>query len=207
MQPSYSNRVGTYFPLSVLSLNSSYFLRTFHRIFCPHNRSHYLRHKKCCAYQILDTRPPTLLTIPYSLGVQLPALGLRGVEAARLDINSKPVPINIANDLEKLYREMFSVNEFVTTFTNDVNQQEQEAERLVSRELLAKWVDGCPGFDKHSIFYDEDNANDYIDSKISDENKKEGNTSKNLGPNEENKYHPYLSRKVALDILFHLFLV
>jgi len=75
---------------------------------------------------------------------------------------------------------------------NDVNQQDAEAERLINRELMAKWAsemsESC-GFDSHDIFYDEERAKDY-----------EG------APKEENKYHVFLNKKVALEVLVHLFL-
>ncbi|KAH3767557.1 hypothetical protein Pelo_586 [Pelomyxa schiedti] len=122
------------------------------------------------------------------------SLGIRGAASASVDHNAphlSPEDIRIG---EELFRKRFSVAELARTVVDDVNQQSADADRVIDRAQLMKWA-GDPaqngGFDGNTIFYDEDNAKDYP-----------GGDSK---PNKENEYQPFLSVKVAVDLLSHLF--
>ena len=96
--------------------------------------------------------------------------------------------------IKDAFRRMFLIDELCDTLVSDVNQQSKDADRLINRDMLGKWAgdgDVNNGFNSHSIFYDEDNADAY----------------KDLGkPEEENMYQPFLNRQVALEVLKCLFL-
>jgi len=122
-------------------------------------------------------------------------LGLRGVKAAKMDKDAFTVdPRNIAV-LIKCYKRLFSIQDLLDAFISDVNQQEDDADRVVECNTLTKWAgDGelSNGFPGHSIFYDEDTPEAW---------------DKELGvPKEENKYKPFLNNEVALNLFVHLFL-
>jgi len=127
-----------------------------------------------------------------------PKLGLRGIKSAQLDNFCVPLEPHVTRELETMFKKLFSVSDLVNTIVSDINQQEAEAERLISREALAKWASEVgesnnqillPGFDSHGIFFDEERLKEYDGA-----------------PKEENKYQIYLNRKVALEILIRLFL-
>jgi len=124
-----------------------------------------------------------------------PILGLRGVKAAELDKDSFTVDKRNTKYLVKCFKRMFLVQELINTIITDVNQQADDAGRLVDFNSLTKWAGDEKqnhGFPGHSIFYDEDSANAW---------------PKDLGiPNEENKYKPFLNSDVVLNLLVHLFL-
>ena len=135
-------------------------------------------------------------------------LGLRGVAASATDPNAtmavdKPAVL-------RAFRERFSVDEVAAALVADVNQQSPDAERVIDRDALAKWAaataeattgqEGGGGgggsgavFDAHSIYYDDERACDFAQLTVSK-------------PNEANKYQPFLSPRVAMEILLLLFL-
>lgn len=120
-------------------------------------------------------------------------MGLRGVAAGKLDAHA-PGPLNKTQRqlICKRLLERFSMDEFARALMSDVNQQDAEAERVVSRDALTKWVgdEGTAlGFSPHDVFYDEDRAEEYDGSK----------------PREENEYQPFLSLRVAKSIIIRLF--
>lgn len=121
------------------------------------------------------------------------ALGLHGVEVARMDVNAPPQqeldPALIWHTFERL----FSIRELVEELIGDVNQQSAEAERTVSRDDLGRWAGNAAennGFESHSIFFEEE----YKKERYNDEE-----------PLEENAYQPFLWHDVALDIFMRLF--
>ena len=124
-----------------------------------------------------------------------PELGLRGVQSAQMDHCRFQVPAADTKVIVDVFRRMFTIDELCDTLVGDVNQQSKDADRLVSRDDLAKWAGNTEennGFNSHSIFYDEDAPDQY----------------KDLGkPLEENLYQPFLNRKVALEVLKALFIV
>jgi hypothetical protein len=89
---------------------------------------------------------------------------------------------------------MFHIQDLVYTIINDVNQQEADADRVLDIDSLAKWAGDANnnnGFPSHSIYYDENNADDWKDLGV---------------PTAENEYKPFLNQKVTVNILEHLFL-
>merc|ERR1712039_450841 len=116
-------------------------------------------------------------------------LGLRGTAAASSDPlrpqNAKPKKVAAA------FRAQFSLDPVVDAIIGDVNQQGAEVQRIVDRDLLAKWASqaaATSGFDAHSTYFDEGCAHEY-----------EGR------PADSEAYQPFLSRKVTLCMLVHLF--
>mmetsp|Transcript_46870 Transcript_46870/g.80657 ORF Transcript_46870/g.80657 Transcript_46870/m.80657 type:complete len:396 (-) Transcript_46870:179-1366(-) len=122
-------------------------------------------------------------------------VGLRGVAAAAQDHLASPLadPAQVEEALEQ-YRALFSAEDVALTLVRDVNQQDLNAERLIDRDTLAKWASeqAPPSFNAHSIFFNEESndEHDYLGEE----------------PREENTYHPFLSKQVALSILSLLFL-
>jgi len=117
-------------------------------------------------------------------------LGLRGLKAAQLDKDSFQVhPTNI-EILAEAFKRMFFIQDLINTIINDVNQQDEGADRLIEIASLTRWA-GDPnlnnGFNSYSILYDEDKADEY--PKVP-----------------ENPYMPFLNQKVTVDLLQHLFL-
>ena len=136
-------------------------------------------------------------------------LGLRGVAASATDPNAtmavdKPAVL-------RAFRERFSVDEVAAALVADVNQQSPDAERVIDRDALAKWAaataeattgqqgggggggGGAAVFDAHSIYYDDERAGDFANLTVSK-------------PNEANEFQPFLSPRVAMEILILLFL-
>ncbi len=120
-------------------------------------------------------------------------LGLRGVESAKLDHCMFALADADAAKVVAAFERMFVIDELCDLIVHDVNQQAVDADRLIDRDLLARWagnVDENGGFDSHAIFFDEDHAALY----------------KDLGkPRPENEYQPFLHRAVALQVLRALF--
>jgi len=133
------------------------------------------------------------ITSSYRVAVGV-ALGLRGVENARMDHCKFVVPEADCKKIIDVFQHMFLIDELCDLIVNDVNQQKKDADRLIDRDVLGRWAgnkDENGGFDSHSIFYDEDRPEAY----------------KDLGkPTEENMYQPFMNRSVALNVLKALFL-
>jgi len=122
-------------------------------------------------------------------------LGLRGVKAAKLDRDKITISDQQKEKLITSFKRLFSVSEIITVFIADVNQQNENSDRLINRESLMKWAgeENGNGFDAHSIYYDETQPERW---------------SSDLGkPDSKNIYYPFLCHSVALNILNQLFLV
>jgi len=122
------------------------------------------------------------------------SLGLRGVEAARADYLRQNFNSSQITEAEELFRSLFSVQEIVDSFVKDINQQDQNSERIIDRDTLTKWAAEASStdaqFDPHSIYYNEAAPGEYCME----------------APVEENIYQPFLSQKAALNIFRKLFL-
>lgn len=78
---------------------------------------------------------------------------------------------------------------FVGYLLADVNNQSKTAERLINRDVIFKWAEtNMSKTEAHRVFYDEERAGDY-----------EGQTPSK--PTEANKYQPFLSQKLLLQML------
>lgn len=119
---------------------------------------------------------------------------MRGVEGSGVDRNITMLSKGECRDVVQRFYRLFSVFEVIQTFVDDVNQQDEDNDRLISREDLLQWAGDETvnhGFDKFSVFYDELlDPSEYNDAK----------------PKEENEYQPFLTREVALDIFNKIFL-
>jgi len=118
-------------------------------------------------------------------------LGLRGVAAARSD-NNRPRYINRQSVLDA-FRQAFDVKEVADAIMGDVNQQGEDAQRVINRERLAKWAAEAARarggtFNPYIIYFDEDKAVEY-----------EGQ------PKPGSEYQPFLSRKTAMQVMLNLF--
>merc|ERR1712061_106276 len=69
-------------------------------------------------------------------------------------------------------------------FISDVNQQDENAERVIDRKLLTDFAMQAPDLDKYSIFFDEEKPSEYDGE-----------------PRKENVYQPFLNLAVALRLL------
>eukprot|EP00051_Salpingoeca_urceolata_P028292 m.486113 g.486113 ORF g.486113 m.486113 type:complete len:447 (+) comp24184_c0_seq1:89-1429(+) len=117
-------------------------------------------------------------------------LTLRGIAAASLD-RCAPPPLSKKQREQavKLFRNHFSVGDVCQALVADVNHQDPDAERTIYRDTLGRWAGEAAqhGFDSHSIYYDEEKADQY-----------EGKPAE--------PYQPFLRNDVALQILKHIFL-
>jgi hypothetical protein len=151
-------------------------------------------------------------------------LGFRGVEAAKADTHAPPLAPSTVANVRKAIRKAFSVQEVVESIVGDVNQQHADAERVISRDDLAKWVvsseaakalaaameaqargsgaaggdAGAPSaFDPHSVFFDEASS-DAAEGAVGGYG--------DSRPSEENTYQPFLCPRVAVTLLLGVML-
>ena len=68
------------------------------------------------------------------------ALGFRGVAAARADQNAPPLAPHKGAEIAAAIRAKFSVADVVEALIADVNQQAEDAERVIDRDALAAWA-------------------------------------------------------------------
>jgi hypothetical protein len=124
--------------------------------------------------------------------------GLEAVEAAKEDrfLNEARheletgvwAGVGVKVIMKRLKNEL-SLPIFVGYLLADINNQSKGAERLINRECIFEWVKKNMSKDEaHRVFYDEDRAADYA-----------GQTP--AKPLEENKYQPFLSQKLLLQML------
>lgn len=122
--------------------------------------------------------------------------GLEAVEAAKEDRFLNEARSEIQNGvwagvgmpviLLRLKRTL-SLPMFVDYLLADINNQSKAAERLINRGVIFKWVEKNLS-NAHRVFYDEERAGDYA-----------GQTPSK--PEEANKYEPFLSQKLLLQML------
>lgn len=121
--------------------------------------------------------------------------GLDGVTAAKSDrflgqVQSEIGRLRAKDVIEELKRDM-SPKEWLQTLLADINNQTSGSERLINRDCIFKWVEANMGGDAaHSVFYDEERAEEFedLDPKM---------------PTDENRYQPFLSPKVLVDMLLN----
>jgi len=110
-----------------------------------------------------------------------------------LDRDKVSIPSKDKIKLVTSFKSLFHLSDLINSILADVNQQDENAERLINSDSLMKWAGDSSvnnGFESHIIFYDETNESDYKD------------TGK---PKEENIYQPFLSPPVIVSLLYHLF--
>jgi len=120
-------------------------------------------------------------------------LGLRGYKAAKLDKDKISISSVDRQILKSSFEILFNMSDLIASIIADVNQQDENAERLINRDSLMKWAgdnSANNGFESHTIFYDEARTEEY----------------KDIGkPKDENMYQPFLSPSVTVTLLYHLF--
>lgn len=159
--------------------------------------------------------------VPHITSAYLQAVGtefgFRGVMAANKDVHAPPLaPVTVAR-VKDTVRQLFSVAEVVEAFVEDVNQQHEGAERVISRDDLAAYVASPEGaaalgaameaqakgskaggraaaarFDPHSIFYDEASPDASAGAV--------GGYGESK-PSEANRFQPFLCPRVAVILL------
>lgn len=124
-------------------------------------------------------------------------LGMEGIAAAREDRFLGETISDIRNGVwEGVSREIILkaiknriyLKQFVEYVLADINCQSDNADRLIDRNLVFKWVDMNMTEDKERVFYDEERKNEY---KLQDPKE----------PLEKNKYQPFLSLKFLVKML------
>lgn len=122
--------------------------------------------------------------------------GLDGMEAARSDRYLQQVKHELKKVktltkpwlLASLKQEM-SVAEWLQTLLADINNQNPAADRLINPSCIFKWVEANLSSEAaHLVFYDEDRAEEF-----------KGQDPEQ--PSVENRYQPFLSRRVLLEML------
>lgn len=121
------------------------------------------------------------------------SFGLDGVTAARSDRFLPQVQRGIADArAEAIIKELraeLSAEEWLQMLLSDINNQAEGAERLIDRNCIFKWAQANMSKEKaHLVFYDEERADDFGHQVPTQ-------------PTQPNRYQPFLSRKVLLDIL------
>lgn len=120
-------------------------------------------------------------------------LGLRGVIAARSDYCAPTISDANLNRIKELFKEEFDIMTVISAIIADVNQQDDQMERVVDRDCLANWV-----FEKGEAF----SLNPY-DIYFNEERKAWYNDAE---PKEENIYNPFVHPRIVFDILVAMFL-
>lgn len=124
-------------------------------------------------------------------------LGMEGIDAAREDRFLGETISDIRTGVwEGVSREIILkaiknriyLKQFVEYVLADINCQSDNADRLIDRDLVFKWVDENIKEDKMRVFYNEERTEEY---KLQDPSK----------PLEKNKYQPFLSLEFLVKML------
>jgi len=122
------------------------------------------------------------------------AFGMDGVTAARSDrfLPQAKGEISQRGDAMALVQELrrdLSVEEWLSLLLADVNNQAEGAERLIDRACIFTWAQAnMTASAAHLVFYDEERAEEFEDQEPAQ-------------PTKVNRYQPFLSRRVLVDIL------
>mmetsp|Transcript_4115 Transcript_4115/g.11011 ORF Transcript_4115/g.11011 Transcript_4115/m.11011 type:complete len:570 (+) Transcript_4115:47-1756(+) len=152
------------------------------------------KHKKC---DLDHTRVQPWQQRPHLFSAYVDIIGedfgLDGVVAARSD-RFLPMALKEVGRVQKqqfmeTLRKEMSVKEWLQTLLADINNQSSSADRLINRDCIFKWVQANMSSEAaHRVFYDEERA-----SEFEDHDPKE--------PMAENRYQPFLSCKVLVEML------
>jgi hypothetical protein len=124
-------------------------------------------------------------------------MGMDGVEAARDDrflgetVNEirKGVWVGVGREtILKAVKNRLSLKQFVQCVLADINCQSDNADRLIDRDSIFKWAEKNMSLKKTDIFYNDENEEKY----------KHQEPQK---PVDKNKYQPFLSIKLLVEIL------
>uniref|UniRef100_A0A7S4JXG7 NADAR domain-containing protein n=1 Tax=Odontella aurita TaxID=265563 RepID=A0A7S4JXG7_9STRA len=130
--------------------------------------------------------------------------GLDGIDAARSDrflsgalqeIQKVQGKVNLIHDsgtcdgVLSLLKESICVKEWLSALIGDINNQSDEADRLIDRACIFEWADkNMEGDFKHRVFYDDSREKEFEDLHPTK-------------PNDDNMYQPFLSPKVLVEML------
>lgn len=89
--------------------------------------------------------------------------------------------------IQKSLVQSMSVKEWISALLSDINNQKDDADRMIDRAKIFHWASSQGDF-KHRVFYDEDRADEFQDLDPSQ-------------PLEKNQYEPFLSPLVLVDLL------
>lgn len=127
--------------------------------------------------------------------------GLEAVEAARGDRFLNDVRKELDNGvwggvsvsaIFLMLRKQLSIELFIQYILADINNQSDNADRLLDRDCIFKWVEkNMSTDDAHLVFWDEDRVKEFEGQ---DPNK----------PADKNKFNPFLSQKFLLRILVEM---
>jgi len=125
-------------------------------------------------------------------------LGLEAVEAARGDRFLPEVRKELANGvwggvkveaIFKMLTRQLSLELFIQYLLADINNQSDNADRLINKDCIFKWVEKNMSLENaNKVFWDEDRAHEYVGMDP-------------CKPLDKNKFHPFLSQKFLLRIL------
>merc|ERR1711920_1185551 len=86
-------------------------------------------------------------------------------------------------------KEDVPIKEWLQTLLADINDQAPSPDRLIDRNCIFTWVQANMSQDAtYTVFYDEDRADEFVDHDPK-------------APRQENKFQPFLSCKVLVEIL------
>lgn len=122
--------------------------------------------------------------------------GLDGVVTAWSDRFLEPAVREIRQvarkeikDLIEILRRDMSVKDWVKTLLADINNQSPHADRLINRNCIFKWVEENMNTEAaHGIFFDEERIHEFEEAEPKE-------------PTKENRFQPFLSSRVLVDIL------
>lgn len=131
-------------------------------------------------------------------------LGMDGIESARgdrflgetLNIIRSGIWADVGNDtIYALVKNRLSLRQFIECILSDINCQSDNADRLINPSVIFKWVtDNMTTENARKIFYNEENIDEY---KYQEPNI----------PKDKNKYNPFLSLRILVDILTKMNLI
>eukprot|EP00808_Paulinella_micropora_P018758 g21843.t1 len=135
-------------------------------------------------------RQPPHIRSAYICALDAKGIQLEGLEASQLDVNRPNLSKAQITKVVSGFASLLDVDEFVADFVADINHSAGFAQH-VDRDKFYSWVmkmqdkQGEQPFEKHSIFYSEERADEYPTPQ----------------KEEDRDIKPYLSNQVARDIL------
>eukprot|EP00812_Abedinium_dasypus_P014681 NODE_822_length_1351_cov_1099.003858.p1 GENE.NODE_822_length_1351_cov_1099.003858~~NODE_822_length_1351_cov_1099.003858.p1 ORF type:complete len:363 (-),score=93.57 NODE_822_length_1351_cov_1099.003858:245-1333(-) len=150
-----------------------------------------------CGCDLDHTRVPPHKQRPHLLSAYIALIGddfgFDGVAAARADrflpeAKQELGRVDVHNLMSQL-RSDISVLEWVQQLLSDINNQTPSADRLIDRSCLFRWVQSNLSSEAaQRIFYDDERAEEFAEQEPSE-------------PTHENRYQPFLSCHVLVEIL------
>lgn len=125
-------------------------------------------------------------------------LGMDGIESAREDRFLGETMNEIRNgvwagigrdQILKMIKNRLSIKHFIICVLSDINNQSDNADRLIDRNVIFQWVEeNMTGMNKMKVFYDEERKEEYENQEPSK-------------PLDKNKFQPFLSLELLIEML------